>query len=67
LEKGSDLYNQFIHQLKIVKKKTTVIQNTNIQIPYFNFNGKHIWGATAMILSEFLEVIKRNELNGILF
>lgn len=51
----------------IVKKKTTVIQNTNIQIPYFNFNGRHIWGATAMILNEFLEVIKRNELNGILF
>lgn len=46
----------------IVKKKTTVIQNTNIQIPYFNFNGRHIWGATAMILSEFLEIIKRNEL-----
>ncbi len=46
----------------IVKKKTTVIQNTNIQIPYFNFNGRHIWGATAMILNEFLEVIKRNKL-----
>lgn len=46
----------------IVKKKTTVIQNTNIRIPYFNFNGRHIWGATAMILSEFLEIIKRKEL-----
>jgi len=46
----------------IVKKKTTVIQNMTIQIPYFNFNGRHIWGATAMILSEFLEIIKRKEL-----
>ena len=46
----------------IVKKKTTVIQNMNIQIPYYNFNGRHIWGATAMILSEFLEIIKSNEL-----
>ncbi len=46
----------------IVKKKTTVIQNMNIQIPYYNFSGRHIWGATAMILSEFLEIIKSNEL-----
>ncbi|MBA7525132.1 hypothetical protein ES705_17281 [subsurface metagenome] len=46
----------------IVEEKIMVIQNTNIRIPYYNFNGRHIWGATAMILSEFLEVIKRKEL-----
>lgn len=28
------------------------------EIPYFNVNGNHIWGATAMILNEFLEVIR---------
>jgi 8-oxo-dGTP pyrophosphatase MutT (NUDIX family) len=51
----------------IIEKKIMIIQNTKVRVPYFNFNGKHIWGATAMILSEFLEVIKRNELNRILF
>jgi 8-oxo-dGTP pyrophosphatase MutT (NUDIX family) len=27
-------------------------------IPYFNINGNHVWGATAMILNEFLEILK---------
>lgn len=29
-----------------------------IQAPYFNFNGKHVWGATAMMLAELKEVVK---------
>lgn len=28
------------------------------EIPYFNVDGNHIWGATAMILNEFLEIIR---------
>jgi len=27
------------------------------QIPYYDVKGNHVWGATAMILSEFLEII----------
>ncbi len=27
-------------------------------IPFYNIQGNHVWGATAMILSEFLEVLK---------
>lgn len=27
-------------------------------IPYFNVQNYHVWGATAMILNEFLEIIK---------
>lgn len=28
------------------------------QVPYFNIEGKIIWGATAMMLSELIEVVK---------
>jgi 8-oxo-dGTP pyrophosphatase MutT (NUDIX family) len=30
-----------------------------VDVPFFLVKGHHIWGATAMILSEFLEIIKR--------
>lgn len=39
-------------------------QNTSsgfrIKVPYFNIRKKIVWGATAMILSEFRELLKRN-------
>lgn len=47
---------------EIIEKKTIMIRNNKIVAPYFNFKRSHIWGATAMILNEFLEVIKRNKL-----
>jgi hypothetical protein len=28
-----------------------------IELPYYDYLGNHIWGATAMMLSEFLEVL----------
>jgi hypothetical protein len=28
-------------------------------VPYFDVQGNHIWGATAMIVSEFSEIVKR--------
>jgi 8-oxo-dGTP pyrophosphatase MutT (NUDIX family) len=28
-------------------------------VPYYNIKGNHVWGATAMILSEFLEIVKK--------
>jgi len=30
-----------------------------VRVPYFKVGDEHVWGATAMILSEFLEVIRR--------
>lgn len=38
------------------KLKMMTIDNRNIGIPYFDIMGDHIWGATAMIISEFLEI-----------
>lgn len=40
----------------IIEKKVEVIRGIEIEIPYYNIRDNHIWGATAMILSEFLDV-----------
>ena len=31
---------------------------TQKNVPYFDINGHVVWGATAMVLSEFREIIK---------
>ena len=36
-------------------------ENQRYKIPYFKFRNDKIWGATAMILSEFLKVIEELE------
>lgn len=38
------------------KQKMMTIDNRDIEIPYFDIMGDQIWGATAMIISEFLEI-----------
>ncbi len=34
------------------------VRDNLIEVPYYAINGKKIWGATAMILAEFLDCIK---------
>lgn len=34
--------------------------NLEIQAPYFKVGEEHIWGATAMIISEFIEIFPEN-------
>jgi 8-oxo-dGTP pyrophosphatase MutT (NUDIX family) len=41
------------------KKETIQIAGTAIEVPYFDIRGNHIWGATAMIVSEFLEIVNK--------
>lgn len=41
------------------KRKMIRIGDFEIEAPYFDVSGQHIWGATAMMLSEFLEVLNR--------
>ena len=43
------------------KQKETVIhvRGADIEAPYYDVKNKIVWGATAMILSELQEVIKR--------
>jgi|WetSurMetagenome_2_1015567.scaffolds.fasta_scaffold18777_3 8-oxo-dGTP pyrophosphatase MutT (NUDIX family) len=41
------------------KHKNMYIGEREIIIPYYDIRGDHIWGATAMIVSEFTEIFKR--------
>lgn len=40
------------------KKEKWNLGNFEAQVPFFSYNSFKIWGATAMILSEFLDVIE---------
>ena len=40
------------------EKKITLSSGITVQTPFFGFQGKTVWGATAMIISEFLEVLE---------
>lgn len=43
----------------VIDEKEMLFKNKyQIKAPYFNFNGHHVWGATAMMLAEFKEVMK---------
>lgn len=53
-----------IHELVSEKAPKTTekylkIKNTTAQVPCYDINGEIIWGATAMIVAEFAEIIKR--------
>jgi 8-oxo-dGTP pyrophosphatase MutT (NUDIX family) len=50
-----DLLNE--SSLTAVNLTTSYMENTNV--PCFKFNGYIVWGATAMILSEIKELLKR--------
>jgi len=45
-----------------VKHFERTVKGKTIQAPYYSFEENRIWGATAMILSEFAEMIKRSSL-----
>ncbi|MBI4649504.1 MAG: CoA pyrophosphatase [Bacteroidia bacterium] len=49
---------------KNIKTKILEINEQKITVPYYLAQEFHIWGATAMILSEFLEIFKKLILNG---
>jgi 8-oxo-dGTP pyrophosphatase MutT (NUDIX family) len=40
------------------KSKVMDILGTVVTVPYFDIKGEHVWGATAMMLSEFTEILK---------
>lgn len=47
--------------LSEVNRKTKVMAlfGNEVAVPYFDVQGNHIWGATAMIISEFSEIVRR--------
>lgn len=34
------------------------IENYPINVPYYDLSGYHVWGATAMIIAEFISVVR---------
>jgi 8-oxo-dGTP pyrophosphatase MutT (NUDIX family) len=53
LLKLNDLVSEEIRK----EKKMNLSYEFNSNVPYFDVNGKVVWGATAMILSEFREIL----------
>jgi 8-oxo-dGTP pyrophosphatase MutT (NUDIX family) len=44
-----------------IKYKAMELSNRGIlQVPYFEYQGHHIWGATAMMINELLAVIRKS-------
>ena len=46
----------------IVKTRSMEVRGETRKIKYFDYDGHVIWGATAMILNELLEIIRRGKL-----
>ncbi|HUX96648.1 MAG TPA: CoA pyrophosphatase [Bacteroidales bacterium] len=46
----------------IIRNKSIEIQGKLINVKYFDYDGKVIWGATAMILHELLTLIRRGNI-----
>ncbi len=49
----NELINPYNKSVKVIKYDALTIN-----APYYNAKNHHIWGATAMILSEFLEIVE---------
>jgi 8-oxo-dGTP pyrophosphatase MutT (NUDIX family) len=56
----SDLLSEDVRQHKFMdlSRGLKAPDLTAVKVPFFNINGHHVWGATAMILSEFAEVTR---------
>jgi 8-oxo-dGTP pyrophosphatase MutT (NUDIX family) len=44
-----------------VKVEDWIVRGEPMRVPYFNVFGHKVWGATAIVLSEFLAVLRRLE------
>ena len=44
-----------------VKVENWIVRGEPMRVPYFNVFGHKVWGATAIVLSEFLAVLRRLE------
>jgi 8-oxo-dGTP pyrophosphatase MutT (NUDIX family) len=42
-----------------VRENTRIISGKPVKVPYFQLKGEQVWGATAMILSEFQHLIRK--------
>ncbi len=49
----------FMDDFNITTQTITTSYATNIEVPAFNLNGHIVWGATAMMLNEVRELLKK--------
>ena len=47
----------WVHDESRIGVDERVRDGVAVNYPYFNFDGQHVWGATAMVLGEFREVL----------
>jgi hypothetical protein len=40
-----------------LKRENWKLRDRDVSVPFFDYQGHKIWGATAMVLSELLEII----------
>lgn len=44
-----------------VEKEIWTIRGIKVEVPFYSFKGHKIWGATAMVLAEFLELLQHTQ------
>jgi len=44
-----------------VRKEVWSIRGVKVVVPFYSFKGHKIWGATAMVLAELVELLKRGQ------
>ena len=49
----------FLDETNVVTKSVTTSYTTKIEVPAFELNGHIVWGATAMMLSEIKDILKK--------
>lgn len=55
-------FSSFLDPSNLRKTNMKLAQNITLRdVPFFSINGKIVWGATAMMLNELLEVTKLNK------
>jgi len=61
IDEVSEVYSVKLKRVTNAKiiSNTFEINNQTITAPFYIFNGFEVWGATAMILSEFIEVLDK--------
>lgn len=51
--------NELLNGLIVKSKEVNIAGAAPIKTPFYDIQGHHVWGATGMILSEFIEVLKQ--------
>lgn len=65
----SEVHKVITYPISLLQKQKKKVKDLKVSnymlkdIPYYDLNGETLWGATAMITSEFLEILRRNNIS----